>query len=78
VLGTNAVAVPTHFAKSVLTVPSEVEITMTTWLAPNTVPKAGTTIADWRITTDELERLAGLDLWAGLPDEIETQLEAPK
>jgi endonuclease G len=77
VIGATDVAVPTHLAKSVLYLRDN-EPHMASWLVANAPPAATDVLVKWRITTDELERLAGLDLWVGLPDDTEQRLEASK
>lgn len=44
------------------------------WLLPNT--NAPPAFDKCRVSVDEIERVTGLDLWAGLPDELEGKLEA--
>jgi endonuclease G, mitochondrial len=77
-IGPNWVAVPTHFAKSLLLVELHQDGTryeIATWMAQNAPPHYSTKLADLVQSVDYVERLAGLDLWSGLPDDIEKKLE---
>lgn len=77
-IGPNWVAVPTHFAKSLLLVELHQDGTryeLFAWMAPNSAPHHSTTVADLSQSVDFIERVSGLDLWAGLPNDIEKKLE---
>ncbi len=78
VIGQHDVAVPTHYLKSALWIDAKNDIRMRTWTCANKPPGFGVTTDQWRIDTDSGEKLSGLDLWAGLPDELENKLEAVK
>ncbi len=78
VIGQHDVAVPTHYLKSVLWIDADNGIHVRSWQCANKPPGYGTTTEQWRTTVDTLERSAGLDLWSGLPDELENKLEAVK
>jgi endonuclease G, mitochondrial len=82
-VGSHAIWAPTHCWKAAFVKrpvarghgqgPSE-KFELSAWLLPNTnVPPA---FDKCRVSVDEIERVTGLDLWAGLPDELERELEA--
>jgi endonuclease G len=76
-IGENHLRVPPYFAKSVL-VQRRTKITMRTWLVPNAEPPEGKTFEDFVETADYVEGVAGLNLWPGLSEETQKELEAVK
>lgn len=73
VLAPDSVAVPTHVGKSILMLYPDGKITITSFIVPNEPPKGK--LQDYRVTTDQLEFWSGVDLWSGLNDELEKELE---
>jgi len=68
--------VPTHCAKAVLwEVDGKVEA-IECWCLPNDSDHPVDDFQRHRISADELESISGLDLFVGLPDRIENELEA--
>jgi len=71
---------PTHCAKAALWVtpnqrPAPDDYMVECWIISNDGTVKGT-LDDYRVSGDELEAVAGLDLFAGLPDDVENKLEA--
>lgn len=75
-IGRHRVWTPTHVWKAVLVKFPPERFAMKAWLLPNTNQPAA--YEDCETTVREIERIAGLDLFAGLPDEFEEKLENPK
>ena len=75
-IGKNAVWVPTHVWKAILVRLPPERFAMQAWLLPNT-DKPGT-YQDCQTTVREIEQATGLDLFDGLPDELEEKLETSK
>lgn len=75
-IGRERIWVPTHFAKSVLVEDAGEQPVLYGWLAANREQDVTADYADWSATVDEIETAAGLDLWSGLPNELEAKLEA--
>jgi endonuclease G len=73
-IGSGEVAVPSHTWKVVLLIDGE-----STRMIAAIVPKADIalgSVVDFLTTVDEVERRAGLDFFAALPDDLEQKLEA--
>lgn len=71
--------VPTHCYKSVLyraagEKPGSEKLWIVSYLIPNEAIKDS--FEDYKVSTDALESVLALDLWAGLPDDLEDELEA--
>jgi endonuclease G len=79
-VGDTHVAVPTGYAKAILVlhVDQNLPADLPAWIVPNKVPPANAATSDYCVTVDELERAAGLDLWADLEKETQDRLEAHK
>lgn len=79
-IGVNRVAVPTHFGKAILEADGAEKgrVSSSAWIIPNAPPADGAKIDDFRVSVDDFEASAGLDLWPKLPDDIETTIEAAK
>jgi DNA/RNA endonuclease G (NUC1) len=76
-IGSHRVSVPTHFAKAVFQNRNG-KPSMVAWVAPNVEPIEETTHEDWRVSVDDVEFRAGVDLFAWLEDDVERKLEAAK
>lgn len=74
IIGKRQVWVPTHCAKAILIHRGEHYEAMA-WLVPN-VADPSHQFDTYRLSTDELEERLGLDFWAHLSDDVETQIEA--
>lgn len=76
-IGDRRVWVPTHFGKATLRLgPDQQSPTkLSAWIIPNREPAVGESLATWRVSVDELEIAAGLDLWSAMPNELEDRLE---
>lgn len=74
-IGSNHQQIPSHCGKSIC-VQSGGALEVHSWLVPNEDPLDGKTFADYAVTTDELEAVAGMNLWKGIPNE--KALEAAK
>lgn len=77
-IGANHVAVPTHFYKAILCEHSEGNYEMFAFIMPNQRAVLSGTSNDYIVTVDTVEKLAGLDFFAALPDDEENHLEAMK
>ncbi len=75
-IGPHGVWVPSHCGKAVL-IEGAKGVSVESWILPN-VELKGRETAEFRVSVDEFETAAGLDLWNELPDEIETKIEALK
>lgn len=78
-MGVDRVHVPTHCGKAALVARGK-SVELSAWILPNDAKVKGG-IADldkFRVTTDDLETVAGLDLWSALPAELQDKLEALK
>lgn len=75
VIGGNHVPVPTHWAKCVLIrMGDNGPIELRAWVMPNAELRDAV-LDEYRVSCDFLEHWAGVDLWAGLPDQQERELE---
>lgn len=75
--GESQIWVPRSVAKSVLQRTAAGTITIRSWLIPN-AENLPHDVADFTISTDEVERLAGFDVFAGVPDGVEDAEEAKR
>ena len=75
-IGKHLIWVPTHVWKAVLIRFQPDRFAMKAWLLPNTDKPAN--YQDCETTVREIEQAAGLDLFDGLPDELEEKLETGK
>ena len=79
----NGLWAPTHCGKAVLWAPSERQsgdaqtLKLDCWILPNEEGVADD-IGQYRVSGDAFEAAAGLDIFAGVPDDIETKLEDEK
>lgn len=73
-IGPHCVWVPTHCGKAIL-VENQGKIRLQSWVMPN-VELKGRTTDEFVVTTDQFETVSGLDVWSGLPDKQEVELEA--
>lgn len=72
--GKHRIWVATHFAKAVLIVAGDGKLTLRAWLLPH--QKDLTSPLDsYRIPVDTFEEETGLDVFAGLSDSVEAELE---
>lgn len=77
-IGPNKVWVPTHCGKAMLIKEKGKSVRLIAWILPN-AKSDKKTFESFRVTTDEFERAAGIDVWAfALEDEQEKKLEATK
>lgn len=74
-IGQSRIWIPTHCAKAVLIARRDGSRECHAWLIPNQ-PTFEASWETFAVSTDQLERDVGLDLWAVLPDEEERRLEA--
>jgi endonuclease G len=74
-IGPNRVAVPTHFYKVILCEHATGTRQMFAFMMPNSTRNIGGTPADFLVSVDQVEALAGLDYFSVLPDPEETALE---
>lgn len=74
VIGKRGVAVPTHCGKAVL-VQRGKDVWLDAWIIPNDAGREDFDL--YRVTTDEFEAAAGLDLWPAASPQIE-RMEATK
>lgn len=75
-IGPHAVWIPSHCGKAVL-VEGPKGVSVESWILPN-VELKGRETKEFRVSVDEFEAAAGLDLWSELPDELEIRLEGAK
>jgi len=75
-IGPSRVWVPTHCGKAVLISDRDNGFSALAWILPNRKLVKG--FDEYRVTTDEFESASGLDLWAGLPDQTEDEIEGTK
>jgi endonuclease G len=75
VIGANRVAVPTHFFKVMLR-ERDGEREMQAFLVPHRPLEAGTPLAQFLVSVDDVERAAGLDFFDELSEPTQGQLEA--
>lgn len=75
-IGKHVVWVPTHVWKAILVRLPPERFAMKAWLLPNTNKPAK--YEDCETTVRDIEQAAGLDLFDGLPDELEEKLETTK
>lgn len=79
-IGEGGIWIPTHILKSVCWAPDkrrsgDVQVlTLQAWLIPNEERLSGL-LDEYRITVDEAESIAGIDMWNSLPRDIEDKLE---
>lgn len=73
-IGGNQVAVPEYFFKSILAQTSDGTATAISFIMPNA--KCEGSIWDYCVTTDEVERRCGFDLFSFLPDALEDGIES--
>jgi endonuclease G len=76
-IGPHRVPVPHYFAKAVMQNRNG-KVSMIAYIAPNVSPTEHQTYEDWRVSVDEVEFRAGVDLYAWLEDGLEKQLEKSK
>ena len=74
-IGTNGVAVPSHFYKAVICEVAGGGHDTFAFLVPNTAP-AGRQLQQFLTSVDAIEQIGGVDLFSALPDEEEELLEA--
>lgn len=78
-IGPGHIFVPTHFAKAAVVLDGEGKPEqMLAWLVENKTPGARSSLDLSKASVDEIERLTQSDLFAWLPDDIETKWEAAK
>ena len=75
-IGAGRVAAPTHFFKVALAL-AEGRKTMYAAILPN-APTAGEPLSHFTTSVEEVQRLTGLDFFAGLDDEEERRLESAR
>lgn len=68
--------VPTHCAKAVLWFQRDKLEALDCWLIPNVEPKDDAKLERFRVKGDALEAVTGLDLFPGVPDDLEERLES--
>lgn len=68
--------VPTHCAKAVLWFSGDKIESLDCWLLPNVEPDDDAKLERFRVKGDTLEAVTGLDLFPGVPDDIEERLES--
>lgn len=73
-IGANKVAVPEYFFKSILAQLEDGTAMAISFIMPNS--KCEGTLWDYCVTTDEVERRCGFDLFSFLPDETESYIES--
>jgi len=73
-IGPRQVAVPTHFFKAIL-IQRNGRHSMLAAILPN-ADRIAAPLTSFLTTVDEVEHRSGLDLFASLPDEVESSLEA--
>ena len=72
-IGPNHVPVPSHFFKCVLVRKGD-DLQAMAWAVPNR-DEGLKSLDEYRVSVDQVEHWSGLDLWDGLPDEVENELE---
>lgn len=77
-IGANQVAVPTHCFKVALSEQLDGSFRMYAFLLPNLSERLPGQPADYRLTPDRLEQVAGYDFFPDLPDDLESALEASR
>lgn len=75
VIGPGKLPVPTHFAKSVLVVYADGKIRIASFVVPHK-EFDDVHLRKFAVSTDELEGLAGYDLWSKVDDQLEKRMEA--
>lgn len=73
-IGTNKVAVPEYFFKSILTQTSDGTVSAISFILPNS--KCEGTIWDYCVSTDEVEKRCGFNVFSFLPDNLEKEVES--
>ena len=73
-IGTNKVAVPEYFFKSILTQTSDGTVSAISFILPNS--KCEGTIWDYCVSTDEVEKRCGFNVFSFLPDDLEKEVES--
>lgn len=68
--------VPTHCGKAVLWLQSDKIEAIDCWLVPNAEPEDDAKLERFRVKGDTLEAVTGLDLFPGVPDDLEERLES--
>jgi endonuclease G len=76
VIGPRRVALASHFYKALLSIDPKGRKHLSAYVLPHQEIPAGADLEQYRVATDRLEFMAGLDLWAGLADDEEDRLEA--
>lgn len=74
-IGQNPIHCPSHVGKAVLVVKNG-DISARSWVVPNEKPKPGRKFDEFRVMTDDFERIAGVDVWSFLPDVDEGRIES--
>lgn len=75
-VGTDSVAVPTHFYKVILCEHPDGSHEMFAFVIPNSVAPIPGQPRDYAVSVDSVQQLSGLDFFAALPDTEEHRLEA--
>lgn len=73
-IGKTQVRIPPAFGKSMLTKTSN-GIVVLSWIIPHH-EETRKPLPEYRVTTDEFETAAGLDVWSLLPQDVQQRLEA--
>jgi endonuclease G len=80
VIGKNRIHCPSHVGKACL-IDNGGVFFMHSWIIPNESPNSEVhpvKLDDFRVSADEFERVAGVDIWSHLPDDVEQNLESVK
>lgn len=75
-IGPHRVWVPDQIGKALLIEHAGGRLVMESYLFPNAKVVEWRGVEEYRVSTDKLERVARLDLWAALDDGVESKLEA--
>ncbi len=75
-IGSDSVAVPTHFFKVILCLHPDREPEMAAFIIPNSPDRLPGPTSLYLVTVDSLQTLTGWDFFAALPDSIQKPLEA--
>jgi len=75
-IGSNDVAVPTHFYKVILCQHANDSIKLFAFIVPNQLQPISGTPQSFLVSVDAVEALSGLDFFTALPDGAEDRLEA--